>query len=295
VPQPASVLVGSEDDALAAAAWLGYPVVLKPRALAASLGVVKACDADELAERFAFASETTVPEAPSFEQEVLVEEFAEGNEISIDCAVHHGQVTPLFVARKETGFPPYFEEIGHYVDGDDRWLTDPQIRQLLVRTHAALGFTDGMTHCEVMLTATGPKVIEVNARLGGDLIPYIGLRATGIDPGLIAAAVACGRAPRVRRQRRLVGAVRFCYGDGISADFDSGDVAFPPEVDRFEPLVGSHHLSLFPEGTVPGRIAYITALAASTDDCRHALDRATEALDVLPHEPVQAHLTTARG
>jgi predicted ATP-grasp superfamily ATP-dependent carboligase len=283
VPQPASVLVGSVEEALAAAARVGYPVVLKPRALAASMGVVKASDADELAERFAFANETTVPEAPSYDNAVLVEEFADGCEVSIDCAVHHGRVFPLFVACKEIGFPPYFEEVGHYVDGDDPLLADPLVRELLVRTHAALGFTDGMTHCEVMLTASGPKVIEVNARLGGDMIPYLGLRATGIDPGLAAAAVACGRAPRVRQLRRLVGAVRFCYAPGVVEDFHFDTVGFPSEVDRFVPLVGPHHLSLFPADTVPGRIAYITAVAVSAAACRGALDQAMDVLDVLPH------------
>jgi carbamoylphosphate synthase large subunit len=313
IPQPASVLVGSVEEALAAAAGIGYPVVLKPRALAASLGVVKVADPAELVERFAFASETTVPEAPSYEKAVMVEEFAEGDEISIDCALQHGRVLPLFVARKEKGFPPYFEEVGHYVDGGDELLTGSQMQALLSRTHSALGLTDGMTHCEVMLTAAGPKVIEVNARLGGDMIPYLGQCATGIEPGLVAAAVACGRVPRVRPRRTLVGAVRFCYARGSVADLDLDlcdvtfppggldlrdgglpaeglslrEAALPPEVDRFQALLGPHHLSLFPAGTVPGRIAYITAVADSAEECRRALDQATDALDVLPHIAVK--------
>src|SRR5262245_26889076 len=88
--QPCSVLVGSAPEALAAAARIGYPVVLKPRALAASLGVVKVGSPAELAEWFPFASETTAPGAPSYQRAVLVEEFAAGAEISVDCAVHEG-------------------------------------------------------------------------------------------------------------------------------------------------------------------------------------------------------------
>ena len=41
VPQPESALVSSVEEALAAAEQIGYPVVLKPRAMAASLGVVR--------------------------------------------------------------------------------------------------------------------------------------------------------------------------------------------------------------------------------------------------------------
>jgi biotin carboxylase len=280
VAQPTSVLVGSTDEALAAAGRIGYPVILKPRALAASLGVVKVKSPAELIEQFPFASETTVPEAPSYLRAVLVEEFAAGSEISVDCAVHRGRVTPMFVAHKEIGFAPYFEEVGHVVDGSDHLLADPRLEQLLADTHAALGLTDAMTHCEVMLTPEGPKVIEVNARLGGDMIPYIGSRATGIDPGLAAAAVACGLPPRVARTEHLVGAVRFCYADGPVARLNTDALARDPAIDRFEALLGAHHLSLFPQGTVPGRIAYVTALARSEEACQSALDRAVGKLGV---------------
>ncbi len=288
VAQPESVLVGSTDEALAVAGRIGYPVILKPRALAASLGVVKVASPAELIEQFPYASETTVPEAPSYDRAVLVEELVSGREISVDCAVHRGRVTPMFVAHKEIGFAPYFEEVGHVVDGGDRLLAEEPLLRLLADTHAALGLTDAMTHCEVMLTAEGPKVIEVNARLGGDMIPFIGSRATGIGPGLAAARVACGLPPRVSRTRCQVAAVRFAYADGpvtrLAADALAGD----PVIDRFEALIGEHHLSLFPPGTVPGRIAYVTALAESADACRAALDRAVAGLRPGPRAPVAA-------
>lgn len=280
VDQPESVLVGSTDEALAAAGRIGYPVILKPRALAASLGVVKVASPAELIEQFPFASETTVPEAPVYDRAVLVEEFACGREISIDCAVHRGRVTPLFAAHKEIGFPPYFEEVGHVVNGGDRLLADERLVRLLADTHAALGLRDAMTHCEIMLTADGPKIIEVNARLGGDMIPYIGSRATGIDPGLVAARVACGLPPRVTRSGCLVGAVRFAYASGPVTRLAADALGCDPLIDRFEALIGEHHVSLFPPGTVPGRIAYVTALAESPDACRAALDRAVAALGV---------------
>jgi predicted ATP-grasp superfamily ATP-dependent carboligase len=287
VAQPCSVLVGSAEEALGAAARVGYPVVLKPRALAASLGVVKVDSPAELAQSFPFANEATAPGAPSYERAVLVEEFADGSEISVDCAVHDGKVLPLFVARKEIGFPPYFEEVGHYVDGGDPLLAEPELQALLADTHAALGLRDGMTHCEVMLTADGPKVIEVNARLGGDMIPYIGLRATGIDPGLAAAAVACGRAPRVTRPRRQVGAVRFCYAAAAMNQLELDALSLPPQVDRLVGLLGEDHISLFPTGTVPGRVAYITAVARTVEVCRMALDQAATGLELLPHATVR--------
>ncbi|MFI5731534.1 acetyl-CoA carboxylase biotin carboxylase subunit family protein [Kribbella sp. NPDC051587] len=281
VPQPKSVLVNTVDEALATADDLGYPIILKPRALAASLGVVKVNDATELRDNWAFAHDTTVPEAPHYDVKVLVEEFADGYEISIDAAVFHGQVTPFCLARKEIGYPPYAEEIGHFVDATDPLLADDQLQQVLVDAHKAIAFTDGVTHTEIMMTADGPKVIEINARIGGDLIPYLGLQATGADPGLAAAAVACGRAPDLAPTRTQVGGVRFFYVDENDTVLDS--VAFDPvdapAIDQLVVLMEAGvTTSPPPDGTLWGRIAYATAVAGSIAESRAGLDAAEHAL-----------------
>ncbi|HEX6869651.1 MAG TPA: ATP-grasp domain-containing protein [Micromonosporaceae bacterium] len=284
VPQPRSVLVASLDEARAAAAEFGYPVVLKPRALAASLGVIRVDDEAQLSEQFAFARDIDLPGAWHYDVVVLVEEYLTGDEISVDAAVHQGQVHPMFVARKQIGYPPYFEEVGHVVDGSDPLMTDPEILRILQDTHTALGFTDGMTHTEIKLTPSGGKVIEVNARLGGDLIPYLGLRATGIDPGLAAAAVACGRLPEVAADRKLVGAVRFFYPDQDNTRIDAVEIdeaGLPAGTDRVVALVEPGEVvSPPPAGTLFGRIAYATAVAGTLPQCRAALDAAEQAITV---------------
>lgn len=283
VPQPRSVLVSGVDEALAAAESIGYPVVLKPRAMAASLGVVRVDDPDQLRARFGFAHDTTVPGAWTYETVVMVEEFLTGAEISVEAAVHDGEVLPLFVARKQVAYPPYFEEVGHVVAADDPLLGDPSLLDMVQRVHTALGFRDGMTHSEFKLTPAGPRLVEVNARLGGGLIPYLGLRVSGADPGLAAAAVACGERPTIVRDRSLVGAVRFFYVDEddttlASVSFDSSVLS---GVDRAIPLAEPGAVvSPPPKGTTFGRIALATAVASSTDECVAALDSAQAALRI---------------
>jgi biotin carboxylase len=284
VPQPESVLVTGPDEARAVAEAVGYPVVLKPRALAASLGVIRVDTPEELAAQFAFARDTTVPGAWEYDDVVLVEEFLTGPEISVDSAVHRGEVLPMFVARKEVGYHPYFEEVGHVVDAADPLLADDTILRVVRDTHAALGFTDGMTHTELKLTPRGPKVIEVNARLGGDMIPYLGLRATGMDPGLAAAAVACDTRPDLAADRRMAGAVRFFYVPKEDMTIESigfEQVALPAAIDllvvRAKP---GDVMSPPPKGSTFGRIAFATAVAQSEDECREALDAAERALTV---------------
>ena len=281
VPQPQSVPALSVDEALAVADKIGYPVVLKPRAMAASLGVVRVDTPQELAARFTFARDTMIPGAWHYD-EVLVEEYLTGPEISVDSAVHRGQVFPMFVARKEVGYPPYFEETGHVVDAADPLLADPELLAVVQGAHTAVGFTDGMTHAELKLTPSGPKIVEVNARLGGDLIPYLGLRASGIDPGLAAAAVCCGQRPEVTADRKLVGAVRFFYvehDDTTVGALDIDEAALPEAADRFVPLVEPGEVvSPPPKGTLFGRIAFATAVAGTARQCQDALDAAQAAL-----------------
>jgi biotin carboxylase len=286
VAQPRSVPVRTVDDALAAAQIVGYPAVLKPRGLGASLGVVKVHNPAELRQRFAFTRDTTAPDPVVYSSDhpVLVEEFVHGEETSIDSVVRDGQVTALFVARKVVGYPPYFEETGHFVDAADPLLRDPVLLAALQDTHTALGFVDGFTHTEFMLTATGPKLIEVNGRLGGDLIPYLGLLATGIDPGLAAASAACGLAPNLEPTRSRVVGVRFFYveeEDTTLASVEFDDTRLPPTIELAVAVAQPGAVvSPPPKGTVWGRIAFAVAAGRSTEECREALDAAGSALRI---------------
>ncbi len=283
VPQPASVPVKDVAEALAAAAEVGYPAILKPRGLGASLGVVRVENAQELRRMFPFTRGTQGPEpVPLPERPVLVEECVLGEEISIDSVVSHGRVTPLFIGRKVLGYPPYAEEVGHYVSADDPLLTDETMLAALQDTHAALGFTDGWTHSEYMLTSTGPKVIEVNGRLGGDLIPYLGLLATGIDPGLAAARAACGLPPDLTASKDLTAAIRFFYvaeenTEISSVSFEAAQL--PDEVHQTIVVAAPGAVvSPPPKGTAWGRIAAAIAVADSIPHCASALDAAEAAL-----------------
>jgi biotin carboxylase len=284
LPQPAFEPVSDLAGALAAADAIGYPVVLKPRAAGGSQGVVLVCDRAELADQFPATAGVPMPHTPRFDQPVLVEEYLDAHEVSVDSAVYHGMVTPVFVARKEVGFAPYFEETGHLVSGRDPLLDDPGFGRLLARIHAALDYTDGWTHSELRLTPDGARLIEVNGRLGGDLIPYLGLRASGIDPGLAAAAIACGKPPPLSPSAAGVAGVRFFYppaNDTLieSVDFDA--VALPGEIDLLVPLVSRGDVVSPPrKGFIDSRIALATAVAPATQACRSALDHAGAALRV---------------
>jgi hypothetical protein len=200
--------------------------------------------------------------------------------------VRDGEVTPLFIGRKVIGYPPYAEEVGHFVDAADPLLGDPALLKALQWTHEALGFTDGVTHSEFMLTASGPKVIEVNGRLGGDLIPYLGSLATGIDPGLVAAAAATGRPVDLTPTRAGVAGIRFFYvaeEDTTIGSLGFAEDALPDGMDRVVVVAEPGTVvSPPPKGTVWGRIAFAIATGDSRSQVAARLAEAEAAFDVKP-------------
>ena len=75
----------------------------------------------------------------------------------------------------------------------------------------ALGVRSGITHTEFKLTADGPRLIEVNGRLGG-FQHELQQRAAGQDLLELALAVACGL-PVSPVAVGTAGPVRFQYGN----------------------------------------------------------------------------------
>ncbi|WP_280268434.1 ATP-grasp domain-containing protein [Nocardia wallacei] len=209
--QPRFELTHTLEQARAAADRIGYPVVVKPQALGASMGVVLARDRAELDSGFGVAAGASAIGDEPYRGTALVEQYAIGPEISIDAAVYKGEYLPMFLARKRTGLEPYFEEVGHLVDADDPLLRDETLMATLARAHRELGIENGITHSEVRLTSRGPLIIEVNGRLGGDLIPFLGKIATGIDPGEVLVDIAAGRRPTLMPTRNAVAGIRFGY------------------------------------------------------------------------------------
>ncbi|HEX2581681.1 MAG TPA: ATP-grasp domain-containing protein [Dongiaceae bacterium] len=214
LPQPRSNYCANIDEVRAFARTLSYPVVVKPRAMGGSIGVARVENEAELLARFAETQKASMHGPEAFFNGALIEEFVEGPEISIDGSVVNGIYTPLFVARKMVGLPPHFEEIGHLVRHDDELMNDPALMETLRIAHKAIEFQNGITHTELKLTKRGFVIIEVNGRLGGDLIPFLATLSMGLKPGLIAGQVACGDSPvTAEHTQKLSAAIRFRYPD----------------------------------------------------------------------------------
>ncbi|MCH0538531.1 ATP-grasp domain-containing protein [Streptomyces sp. MUM 203J] len=265
----------SEDEALAAAESIGFPVVVKPRTLGGSFGVMIARDADELRRAYQLAHGSRLQGAGTADT-VLVEEFVEGPELSIDSVVVDGTATPVCVARKRLGPHPYFEEVGHLVTA---WQHEPwadAVTELVRSAHRAVGVDYGVTHTEVRLSPDGPRLIELNGRLGGDLIPHLHQLATGVDLARAAAEIAFERTPDLTPTRSLSAEIRFLY-PAHDGTVDRVVLPEPSEADglaeSFALAAPGDELQLPPRGLTP-RYGALLAVGDTPADTRGTLDRA---------------------
>jgi biotin carboxylase len=281
IRQPQCALAASLREAELAAERLGFPLVAKPRNLGSSQGVVKVGSRAELAAAFEI-SRSEVQAGMEHCPEVILEEFLDGAEISVDAVVSRDGYQPYLIAHKQLGGSPWFEEVGHTILADEPLFADGELMKMLTAAHQAVGWHHGITHTEVKLTPAGPVIVEINGRLGGDLIPYIGQLATGIDSGLVSTDLALGVPPLLRRTRQATTAIRFLRPPA-SATVRRIEL---PVADRASGLLeavalvrAGTRLLMPPEGYV-GRYGYLIAQGASSDDCDAVLDRAERATAV---------------
>jgi phosphoribosylamine--glycine ligase len=161
IPTARFVRVETAAEGLEALDQFEYPIVVKADGLAAGKGVIIAQNRQEAAAAVG-----------SLGPRLVIEEFLEGEEVSFIVLSDGRNVVPLeatqdhkAVGEGDTG--PNTGGMGAYCDG--RILSTNDVGRILdtviepaVR---ATGFT-GFLYAGIMMTASGPKVLEFNVRLG---------------------------------------------------------------------------------------------------------------------------------
>jgi biotin carboxylase len=150
------------------AAGFEYPVIAKPARGASSEGVYKI---DGRADALYWLP-NTCRFAAEMGADLLIEEFMVGREVSAEIIVVGDDPVILQLTDKSITPPPACVEVGHLQPStawDDPKLTE-QIRAVVKGAIGAIGLTDWPCHLEMMVTAEGPKVVEINPRISGDTI-----------------------------------------------------------------------------------------------------------------------------
>lgn len=196
LPSVRHAVAAGLDDVLAAARRLGYPLVAKPVDLNAGTSVRRVDEESHLKDAWAeIAGLTHNTRCQPLAGVVLLEEVLAGTEVSVEAVTAGGSTTVLGITDKSVAGAPAFVESGHMFPADLSAAVAAEAADFAVAAIEAIGITHGLTHTEVMLTAGGPRLVELNPRQGGGHIFDLVHLVTGTHPLRALVDLALGEEP----------------------------------------------------------------------------------------------------
>lgn len=205
-PSPKSVQVASVCEA--EALCLTYPVIVKPTDRSGSRGITKLYDPAGLQA----AVDAAI--AQGFEKKVLIEEYAQGQEYSVECITFKGQHTFLAMTQKFTTGAPHFIETGHLEPANVSGEMLEKVKKVVFHALDTLKISNSASHSELKIDSDGNiRIIEIGGRMGGDCIGSdLVFLSTGIDFLKAVIQVAVGEEPDVASNGKTgVAAIRFIF------------------------------------------------------------------------------------
>ena len=285
VPIPQYYIVNSEEEFLAAAEQIKGSMIVKPADNAGSRGVVLIkknentgkTDPEDITAVYEYSKRN------SRNGVVMVEEFMEGEEVSVESMTVNGETTVITITDKMTTPPPYFVELGHVEPSRHSMVLQEKIIEITKQAVTAIRLQNGPSHTEIKLTKDGPKIVELAARLGGDfitsrLVPL----STGVDMVGNSVVLATGGSIELARKWNKGAAIRFIPGDnGIIANIRMPQEIY--ELPGVEEIVFYKKIGDSVDGTKSSndRLGHVIATGKDADEALANAERALSQISVI--------------
>lgn len=196
-PSPKSILTKDEEDA-----WQIFceqfttNAILKPSRNSGSRGIAKVekgIAKDGFIELYRRALDE------SRDHSVLIEQFIEGPEFSVEVIVWQGEPHVLAVTDKKTTEAPYFVELGHNQPSVFHEEIQQKLKDGAIAGIKALRLTNCAAHCELKVQDGEAYLMEIGARMGGDFISTeLTHLSSGIDMVAATINVVLGMVPNLQ-------------------------------------------------------------------------------------------------
>lgn len=193
VPVPVYFRVKGKDEfkrAVEQVRCTGYKCIVKPADNSGSRGVDLLKENGDLDVAYDYTVEY------SRGGEIVVEEFMEGPEVSVETLAVDGDIHVIQITDKLTTGAPYFVEMGHSQPSQLSEKVKENIKNVAIAANKAIGIQNGPSHTEIKVTKDGPKIVELGARLGGDCITtHLVPLSTGVNMVECSIRIALGEKP----------------------------------------------------------------------------------------------------
>ena len=166
--------IALKDDPFLAARGVAFPCVLKPLALSASRGVIRADNIDQFMAAFrritALLAREDVETRGDAAQFLLAEQYVHGIEVALEGLLVDGELKTLALFDKPDPLVgPFFEETIYVTPSRLPAEVRDAIASATAAACLALGLREGPVHAELRVNEAGPWIIEVAARSIGGL------------------------------------------------------------------------------------------------------------------------------
>ncbi|MGW5053465.1 ATP-grasp domain-containing protein [Actinokineospora sp. NPDC004072] len=214
IANPQSAPVSGPADVVAFMRGCPGPVVLKPANRQASVGTQVLDDPAQVERAWAECvvqdEGVFVPDRP-MDLRMLVERFVAGHEYSVEMLVRDGESLFANVTGKQLFPGPRPVELVHVVPADIGAELAARLAAETLRVVEAVGFQDGIVHCEWIVADGVPHLVECAGRFAGDGIIELIQRAYPVELNRCYFAVMRGEPLPEVMPRRAAGAaaVRF--------------------------------------------------------------------------------------
>ncbi|WP_270168132.1 ATP-grasp domain-containing protein [Paenibacillus sp. SYP-B4298] len=282
--QPRFKVVRHESELDAAIRSVGLPCIVKPTQDSGSNGV-RLCSSLEIAQEHmsSILSVKFNVRGQAAPEEVLIEEYVEAPEYSVETISWQGQTKVVGITQKSLAGFPYFIEAGHLFPAQLPPKQADAMNQTVLRALEVVGFSHGAAHTEVKWTEDGCSIIEINGRLAGGMIPELIRLTTGWD--MLEQHLLCAyRGPDIRQVTyQGTAGIRFLMSkmEGQLAQVTGVEQAarMSKVKDVNVNIVPGEYVA--PPQNAYQRLGYVIAHGESLEETARTLDDATELIQFI--------------
>uniref|UniRef100_A0A8C6Y224 Carnosine synthase 1 n=1 Tax=Naja naja TaxID=35670 RepID=A0A8C6Y224_NAJNA len=191
----------SHADVERAASHINFPGVMKLEYGAGAVGVKLVEDAQQCHLHFDKITQDLKDDSDylgiglGWGNNMLLMEYVSGTEHDVDLVIYEGRLLGAFVSDNGPTRVPNFTETAACMPTCLPPESEAQLIHAAYQCCLGCGLTDGVFNVELKLTAAGPKLIEINPRMGGFYLRDWIREIYGVDIMLASVMVACGVAP----------------------------------------------------------------------------------------------------
>ena len=182
---------------------INYPVIIKPTSNSGSRGVVL-CDTSK---DFDKVTEEALSQSKG---EILIEEYIDGDEVSIEALVYNNEVKILQITDKLVTPPPYNVEVGQIQPSKylDQYFT--LIQEYLQKLIDILKLNNCAIHPEFKINKSGVFLLEMGPRLGGDFITsHLVPLSTGINMEKALIQIATNYKVNLKKPKKNAALIKY--------------------------------------------------------------------------------------